>query len=268
MTDFTRKELLKAAAFLLAAGALNLPAYGSGAKGETASEAEGEMVWIPPGTSYRGLPREKALEVAKRSGYHPTWLLNESPAEKHELPGFYIDKYPVTNRQYAAFVKATGYAAPRHWGGGRPPEALVDHPVVYVSHKDAKAYAAWCGKRLPTEAEWEKAARGSDLRLYPWGDEFEPHRCCWNRNPALGMTTCRVDAHPEGASPWGVMAMVGNVLEWCENAPLGHNSTAFCKGGWYAITLPVNLRLTSRIFSNYASNSGPHIGFRCVKEAK
>ena len=80
------------------------------------------------------------------------------------LPAFAIGRTPVTNRQYAVFVRATGHRAPAHWEGSSPPDALADHPVTYVDWHDTRAFCAWAGARLPTEAEWEKAARGTDGR--------------------------------------------------------------------------------------------------------
>ena len=89
---------------------------------------------------------------------------------------FRIVVLPVTNRRYAAFVAETGHAPPEHWKGPTPPEVLMEHPVVWVTWQDAADYAAWCGRRLPTAAEWRRAAQGDD-RAYPWGYEPNPRRC-------------------------------------------------------------------------------------------
>lgn len=146
-------------------------------------------------------------------------------AEGHDMhrvyaAAFYIAKYPITNRAYQAFVTATGHKAPRHWQSSYP-EVLSDHPVVNVSWHDALAYCDWLSAttghhyRLPTEAEWEKAARGADGRTYPWGNVFDKAKCnSWESG--MGWTT-PVDAYPNGASPWGVMDMVGNMWEWCSS---------------------------------------------------
>ena len=139
------------------------------------------------------------------------------------LAAFYIDRTPVTNEQFHAFVKATGYAPDddgsarflQHFRNGKPPRGEEKHPVTYVSWTDAKAYAAWAGKRLPTEAEWEKAARGTDGRKYPWGkaDPTPSHASFGNqkRGPVP------VGSFPDGVSPYGVHDMAGNVWEWCED---------------------------------------------------
>lgn len=142
---------------------------------------------------------------------------HEQPQHEVDLPAFYICKYPVTNAQYAEFIKATKYPKPEKvgWFGLNPPSKKVDHPVVGVSWDDALAYCTWLREqtgrpyRLPTEAEWEKAARGRDGRLYPWGNEWEPGRC---HHSSQG--TAAVTAHPTGASPYGCLDMLGNAGEW------------------------------------------------------
>jgi len=109
-----------------------------------------------------------------------------------ELPEFWIDRTPVTNAEYARFVAATGRKPPQHWQGQTPPERIADHPVVHVSWRDAVAYAGWAGKRLPTEEEWEKAARSIDGREYPWGDRFNvqqgqvQHQRVWHQRHDAG----------------------------------------------------------------------------------
>lgn len=133
------------------------------------------------------------------------------PQHSVRLGAFEIDKYPVTNAQYAKFVAATGHRPPLHWKDGKIPLHELKHPVTLVSWFDAAAYAKWANKRLPTEAEWEKAARGSDARRWPWGNTMEPTRL--NTYYNVGSTT-DVTRYPEGASPYGVMDMAGNVNEW------------------------------------------------------
>ncbi|MBI5919944.1 MAG: formylglycine-generating enzyme family protein [Nitrosomonadales bacterium] len=142
--------------------------------------------------------------------------LERADAQNHpqhgvQLGAYEIDKYPVTNAQYAKFVAATGHRPPLHWKDGKIPLHELKHPVTLVSWFDAAAYAKWANKRLPTEAEWEKAARGSDARRWPWGNTMEPTRL--NTYYNVGSTT-DVTRYPEGASPYGVMDMAGNVNEW------------------------------------------------------
>lgn len=138
---------------------------------------------------------------------------NEQNHPQHTvgLGAYKIDKYPVTNAQYARFVAATGHRPPSHWAQGKIPAGKELHPVTLVSWHDAQAYAKWAGKRLPTEAEWEKAARGTDGRRWPWGNAMEPSRL--NTYYNVGSTT-KVTVYPQGASPYGVMDMAGNVSEW------------------------------------------------------
>jgi iron(II)-dependent oxidoreductase len=138
----------------------------------------------------------------------------ENPERRVQLGGYFIDRYEVTNLQYKDFIDVTGHRPPIHWRNRTFPEGrLANHPVVNVSWHDAREFAEWVGARLPTEAEWEKAARGMDERPYPWGTRFaEGERC--NCNNFIGMTT-PVDEFPDGRSPYGVWDMVGNAYEWC-----------------------------------------------------
>ncbi len=138
------------------------------------------------------------------------------PEQQHEveLPGFWLDRRPVDNAQYRRFVEATGHPEPRYWlVGGRADVPIgPEYPVVGVSWEDARAYANWCGKRLPTEAEWERAARGTDARRYPWGSEPEPERCNCRDSSRGGLEPA--GARPQGAGPEGAEDLLGNTLEW------------------------------------------------------
>ncbi len=226
-------------------------------------------------------------EVAQRNG-HQLLDVPEGPflfgVERREvvLSSFHIDRYPVTNRQFAAFVDATGYRPQegddflRHWDEGQPPAELLDHPVVWVSHMDAQAYAAWVGLRLPTEAEWEKAARGGDGRRYPWGRAKAGKKTA---NFARRNGTMAVDAHPDGASPYGMEDAAGNVWEWTADevrspppmdprdprAPSGPwSAQVVTRGGCWWFDDPGSLRCTAR--SGWAPGvRNDAIGFRCAR---
>ena len=151
------------------------------------------------------------------------WYGNSMPVHTVTVAPYYLDKFEVTNRQYQVFVKDTGHRTPAHsvdpsfdfWDGVTFPEEIADQPVVNVCWDDATAYAKWAGKRLPTEAEWEYAARGITDRKYPWGDQSPeevkiPYGVIWNgkRNYQA------VGSNPSSASPFGIMDLGGNVAEW------------------------------------------------------
>jgi len=164
------------------------------------------------------------------------WMGESDSAQRVHVDTFLIAKAPITNAQYELFVKAKNYEKPEHWESGHPPREKMSHPVIYVSQHDAMAYCEWLSEitgkavRLPTEAEWEKAARGDrDRREYPWGDKFEVTRCnSWE----LGLEdTTPVGIFPEGASPYGVLDLSGNVWEWTQpNAVL--RGGAFYRSEW------------------------------------
>lgn len=170
-----------------------------------------EMVAVPAG--------EFLMGSSDADGYAYD---NEKPQHSVTVDAFRIGKYPVTNGQYARFVAATGHRPPPHWRGSSPPPWLENHPVVNVSWHDAHAYCGWRSQtegrvyRLPSEAEWEKAARGTDGRIYPWGNDWDPSRC--NSSEGRGdWTTTPVGMYPSGVSPSGCQDMAGNVWEWTQS---------------------------------------------------
>lgn len=173
------------------------------------------MVWIPPGRFLY-----QARHRFREGGFI---LFDEGPREV-EMLGFYMDRYEVTNADYRRFLDETGYQPEdrrnflRHWQGGFP-ERLADHPVTWVSLEDARAYATWAGKRLPTDIEWQWAAQGVDGRAWPWGDDYDP-RACNADSPG----TTPVSAYPANTSPFGVGDLVGNVWEWID---------VICTDGWH-----------------------------------
>lgn len=142
----------------------------------------------------------------------------ETPKHTITLDAYYIDKYPVTNAEFKKFIDDSGYGIlPGDLVEGKYPEGEKDHPVQ-VTWYDAKAYAIWAGKRLPSEAEWEKAARGTDGRRWPWGNEFdESNAATWETSLIYGTQTTPVTAHPGGISPYGVCEMGGLIEEWVED---------------------------------------------------
>ncbi|MCA9795358.1 MAG: SUMF1/EgtB/PvdO family nonheme iron enzyme, partial [Candidatus Eremiobacteraeota bacterium] len=166
------------------------------------------MVRVTAGEFLMGstVANKEARKLALRPDQRPA-IESEPELAQIWLAEFYLDRHPVTNAEFAEF-------RPEHVHRFRPEH--TDHPAVFVSWYDAVAYAEWLGKRLPSEAEWEKAARGCDGRLFPWGDRFESHRL----NSAEGgrQATSAVGSFPNGVSPFGCQDMVGNVWEWTASA--------------------------------------------------
>ncbi len=176
---------------------------------------EPEMILIPAGGFLMG------SDPSKDKLAFP----NEQPQHTLYLPDYYLAKTPVTNAQYVAFLQDTGHDHPGHWKGGTPPRGKDDHPVVGVSWHDAVAYCNWLFEvidkpyRLPSEAEWEKGARGTDGRIYPWDSQWDARRC--NSEEGGRGDTTPVEAYPEGASPYGLLDMAGNVWEWTRSLGIG-----------------------------------------------
>ena len=174
------------------------------------------MVFIPAGEFTIGSNKEDKENHALSLGLDKPWYSDESPKRRINIPGFYIDRYEVTNLQYYIFCQATDHKPPRHWGGQKYPDGMDNFPVTHVSFFDAAAYAEWAGKRLPFEAEWEKAARGRAGFIYPWGDDFKFGVANLSDSPRnkTGQGLKPVGSFSKGKSPYGVQDMVGNVWEW------------------------------------------------------
>ena len=210
-----------------------------------------ELVHAPPGMVF--VP---AAEVALGSPQD----FDENPVETVRIAPFFIDIHPATNGEYAKFVASTGHRPPKHWLGGEAPPGEHNHPVVWLSWFDAAAYAKWAGKRLPTEREWEHAARGSDGREYPWGNEFSPDRCnC--RITGLGGTS-PLGSFPDGLSPFGCHDMAGNVWEWTDSWHDESEERRVLRGGsWGSGSMSVRACYRGRDFPTYWSNG---YGVRCA----
>lgn len=196
-----------------------------------------------------------------------------------ELKPFAMDLTLVTNAQFAEFLKATGYR-PRqthrflaHWIDGAPPAGKAEHPVVYVDLEDARAFARWAGKRLPTEEEWQYAAQGSDGRQYPWGARMESAHC----NGGETDDTTPVTAFPSGRSPFGCFDMCGNVWQWAESERSdGRTRFAILRGGsfyrhggspWYFDEGPQPADFAAKMLLSWAGlDRCATVGFRCAAE--
>lgn len=182
----------------------------------------------------------------------------EFSRQKEYLPSYYMDKFEITNKQYAKFLQETGHRKPRYWFNrlyNKP-----NQPVVGVSWEDADAYAKWAGKRLPSEEEWEKAARGTDGRIWPWGNI--PDESKFNGKTEGNIAPVDVGSYPGGASPYGIMDMAGNVYEWTTGYWTG--SDRAMRGGCYLNTSAYT-RTMFRWATNQA-NGAEYLGFRCVAD--
>jgi formylglycine-generating enzyme required for sulfatase activity len=171
---------------------------------------EPEMILIPSGEFLMGSDPEKDKDAYD----------NEQPQHRVYVSGFYISKYPITDLEYRSFLKSTGYGAPFGFDKNLHEQERENHPVINVSWNNAVAFCVWLSKetgkqfRLPTEAEWEKTARGTDGRIYPWGNDWDPAKCNSGEG-GFGNTRPVGKYSPEGDSPYGAADMAGNVYEWC-----------------------------------------------------
>ncbi len=150
-------------------------------------------------------------------GLAQPFYIDEHPQHRLTLPTFLIDQFEVTRADYQRFVQSTGHAAPEDWVNGRFAPERAFHPVVFVSWYDANDYCHWDGKRLLTEPEWEKAARGPDGLKYPWGNELIPERANISSGASLFGDSVPVGRYQAGKSPYGAQDLIGNVWEWTDS---------------------------------------------------
>ena len=227
------------------------------------------------------------IEGFNETGVDVQYPWEESPRRFHEHPmqvkSFYIDKYPVTNAEFKKFLESTHYRPQdnlnllRDWKDDSYPDGWDNKPVTWVSQEDARAYASWAGKRLPHEWVWQYAAQGTDGRLYPWGNEWNDGAVPLPDKSRTMRGTDPVDGHPAGASPFGVMDMVGNVWQWTEEFTDEHTRGGILRGGsyyqpqgsiWYfPQTYKLNEHGKLLLMSPSMDRSGG-VGFRCVVDSQ
>ena len=218
-----------------------------------------EMVLVPEGDFVMGITQEDLYKILLLDEKENPIFATEMPARTINLKSYYIDRYPVTNYQYRKFIEQTGHREPillKHADWGRPMQ-----PVVFVGWDDARAYAGWAGKTLPTEEQWEKAGRGKDARWYSWGSEFIPNYCN-SREYELGHTS-DIGLFDTGMSPYGCYDMCGNVWEICEGTWL--DEALPMRGGCFLGSSSF-VRVTCRWTPEDPVDGAHWLGFRCIKE--
>jgi len=247
------------------------------------------MVEIPKGQVVIGTPLESIKASAKTDEVLTGELLAETPRHTEDVGAFYIDLTEVTNLQWKVFLDAIGRKpspalVEYGWPNGEIPSGQEQFPITNVNLPEVKQFLTWCGKRLPTEAEWTRAARGDDERIYPWGDKWETK---WCRSAASGSPgSVAVGSFPQGASPYGVLDMAGNVFEWVDSpfkeypgfqpiildtgkkksltiAPQFNSSWRVIKGGSFT-TIQQFTRIDVRLGQS-SSDSDAALGFRCAR---
>jgi formylglycine-generating enzyme required for sulfatase activity len=251
-----------------------------------AATAPAGMVRIPGG-KYDFQVSGIEIEGSNDVGVDVQYPWEDAPRRHHlktlEMKPFYIDKFPVTNADFKKFVDATHYHPRddhnflRDWKNGACPEGWANKPVTWVSLDDARAYAAWAGKRLPHEWEWQYAGQGTDGRLYPWGNEWSAAAVPPNETRRVMRAPTDVDAYPQGASPFGVLDLTGNVWQWTDEFTDPHTRAGILRGGsyyqpqgshWY---FPQAYKLNEHgkyLLIGPSTDRSATVGFRCVADAE
>ena len=297
------KRVAAAVGVLLAAMAVT---RASRPRREVTDPSHPGMVLVPAGPFVMGMSEEEAEAAFRSYGGQRFYYDSAVPRRVVRLASFWIDRTEVTNGTYEAFIRATGHAVPDstalwavpyRWKNCAPPAGFGHHPVTLVGFDDARDFCRWRGMDLPTEQQWEKAARGTDGRAYPWGDEYEISRVAaagrrsaapldtidawteWWRTVYRGrmrgkeVGTFPVGSFPSGASPYGALDMAGNVFEWVDaffdpyagsthgHPDFGRGYRVVRGGDWYLDR--IYQRAVARLRAP-SQHKVPTIGFRCA----
>ena len=232
------------------------------------------MVFIPAGEFVMGSDDEDTEGLAKEFGLRKgDFYADEKPMRKVFVDDFFIDRFEVANSEYKRFLEVNSYNPPQHWEEGRYPDGTGRHPVNNVTWFDAVNYCRFVGARLPTEAEWEKAAKGDGAGGYTWGDEYDEEKA----NLGTGVTA-PVGSFETDKSPYGVYDMSGNVMEWVDDwyAPYTDESEAnkdfgkqyrVLRGGSATVGHYIMSKILARTTNRHyyrPDGAGPDGGFRCA----
>jgi iron(II)-dependent oxidoreductase len=250
------------------------------------SNAPDGMIKIPAASfvfKVRGVEIEGSNDVEVDVQYPWEDIPRRFHEQKMQIKPFYMDKYPVTNAEFKKFLDVSHYRPQndlnflRDWKGGTYPDGWANKPVTWVSIEDARAYAKWAGKRLPHEWEWQYAAQGTDGRIYPWGDAWVANAVPTPSHGRVLNEPDNVDAHPSGASPFGIMDLVGNVWQWTDEFTDEHTRAGILRGGshyqpvgsiWYFPQAYRNDEHGKLLLMAPSYDRSGTLGFRCVEDAQ
>jgi formylglycine-generating enzyme required for sulfatase activity/cytochrome c biogenesis protein CcdA len=248
---------------------------------------EGDMIYIPAGSFIFGTNKQDSSGEALSLGLPKPWYIDEGPEQNIFLKAFYIDRYEVTNHRYKIYIDDLNAVAPRHWENNKFPDGQGEFPVVNVTWYDASNFCQWAEKKLPSEKQWEKAARGEAGSEYPWGREFQPNYANLSKKSGSKNLISPVGSYPRSASPLGVHDLVGNVWEWIRDDYSPYRGSTYKSenfsrelkvlrgqsakgighfpGAAYLSALKMFSRSSYREFS-YPDRAELDVGFRCANE--
>jgi cytochrome c-type biogenesis protein len=254
---------------------------------QTDHSLEGEMVHIPSGHFIFGTNKKDETAEALSMGIPKPWYADESPKQKIFLKGFYIDPFEVTNERYKKYIDALGAVSPGNWKDNSFAAGTDKEPVTWVTWFDAANFCQWAEKKLPTEKQWERAAKGTNGNEYPWGNEYQPNIAHLSDRAGSKNKPAPVGSFPKSASKEGIHDLIGNVWEWVagDYKPYkgsthksdyydsgykvirGHSASDIGHFPMYANAIKMFARSGYRQFAN-PDEPGPDVGFRCASENK